>query len=456
MYSISLNQPKIQTNSVSPITKPIASACEKPQFQQIQPSFGNAQPVQLAAVRTVLVSKDEKEQYSKLSAALDAKGRKQLDALLKSGKLLNNNSDDKSTTLENLYKIISSPRANGLDAQNVLKETVKALENPCSITQRLGNIPKSFKEEVQANAKMMNPEQSGNDTQQKVEMPEHGRSNSCVSASIEFCLAAQNPAEYARFAQNLTSPKVSVEKTIDLKNLTDKTLDAIWLLNSFKIPYELTGNGKAKITLAPDKNAIIRARIQNVDKDRKERSLVDVLMQSTFMNVGSQQAYDALTDTRGGKFSVNNTGLIEFEKTFTESIVANKNKTSITYQEIDENNVLTGYTEQYKNIKKHINDTLKEKEAVIVGCTFVDENKNIVGGHEITIIGATKGKDGKTYYICNDTDDDIAHAIMMPEDILLPSIHHAGLPQKIVEKDILTKDTWVESLENYKLAKAQQ
>ena len=47
------------------------------------------------------------------------------------------------------------------------------------------------------------------------------------------------------------------------------------------------------------------------------RSSIDVLMQSAFMQLGSQGTYNSLTDKRLGFLtSSDNTGLIEFEKTF--------------------------------------------------------------------------------------------------------------------------------------------
>ena len=32
---------------------------------------------------------------------------------------------------------------------------------------------------------------------------------------------------------------MSVEKTIGLNNLADNTLNAVWLLNAFEVPYEM-------------------------------------------------------------------------------------------------------------------------------------------------------------------------------------------------------------------------
>ena len=243
---------------------------------------------------------------------------------------------------------------------------------------------------------------------------------------------------------------MSVSKTIKMNNLADNTLDAIWLLNAFEVPYKADNFDEAHLTFAPDKNAIVRAHIQTVDKDKLERSSVDVLMQSTFMQIGSQQSYDSLTDKRAGKFNQNDKGLIEFEKTFTESVVEDKNKISVTYQTVDENAKLVGYETDFNTMKKQIIDSLKMSENVIIGYTQVDNNNTIINGHEITITDVKTDKNGKLIFICNDTDDNLAKQIEYSEDYLLPKIHHAGLPQAVVGDDVNVVENWVEGLKTYK------
>lgn len=162
----------------------------------------------------------------------------------------------------------------GLNNGVLLKETVSTIIDPHTITQQFGNIPPQYADKVAAIAKEhaneVNVEHSG----------------TCVASSIEFNLAQKHPAEFARFAEGLSSPNMAVQKNIKLNNLADNTLDAIWLLNAFEIPYEAKDFDTAKLQFAPDKNAIIRAHIQTVDKDKLERSSLDVLMQSTFMPGG--------------------------------------------------------------------------------------------------------------------------------------------------------------------------
>ena len=418
-------------------------------------------PIIQDRVRTSLVTKDEKNKYKLLTANVDKKTKEELNRLLKTGILLKANSNDRSSVLDNLYKIATTERAQGLDNKVVLKETIGAIANPYSITQQFGDIPHEYQEKALTLYQENHPEYNPSSTNllrkglAKAEFNlEH--SGTCVAASIEFNMAQKSPAEFARFANELTSPALSVKKEIQLNNLADNLLDAVWLLNAFEVPYEANDYNKATLTFAPDKNAILRAQIQNSHKDEGERSVIDVLMQSTLMQVGSQQTYDSLTDTREGKFNQKDKGLIEFEKTFTESVVEDKNKISMTYQTIDENERVVGYETDFNTMKRQIISALALGENVIIGYTQTDETNKIINGHEITITGAKLGADGKLLFICNDTDDEYPGAIVYPEDSLLPNIHHAALPQSVLQNDVNIVENWVEGLKSYKEMKKQQ
>ncbi len=414
-------------------------------------------------LRTRLEGKDEKNKYNEILQHLDKSSKKLLKLMLKQGTLLNANSNDNSTVLDNLYKIATTPRANGLSNSGILKDTINTLYSPFNITQRFGNLPKNVYEGVREIYMDDHAMRKTNLLKRKIADMEINvdHSGTCVASSIEFNLAKQMPAEFARFVEGISSPKMAVEKEIKLSNLADNTLDAIWLLNAFEIPFEMKDFNKAKLTFAPDKNAIIRAQIQTNDKDPYERSATDVLMQSTFMQVGSQQSYDSLTDKRAGKFNQNDKGLIEFEKTFTESVVEDKNKISITYQTVDDDERVVGYETDLNTMKRQITTSLDRGENVIIGYTQLDQNNYIINGHEITIIGYKKApKDSKNpsvqdklIFICNDTDDDLFEPIEYDEDYLLPKIHHAALPHDIVENDVQLTENWIEGLNSYKQMK---
>lgn len=421
------------------------------------PQYGKT--IAIAPLRTTLGNKEEKEKYNTILKLLDKNSKKTLKLMLKQGLLLNSNSNDKSTVLDNLYKIATTPRATGLSSIGILKDTINTIYSPYNVTQQFGDLPKGISEYVRDVYMEQNSMRMTNLLDRKIAdiniNVDH--SGTCVASSIEFNLAKQMPAEFARFVEGISSPEMAVEKEIKLSNLADNTLDAVWLLNAFEVPFEMNDFEKAKLTFKPDKNAIIRAKIQTLYKDPYERSAVDVLLQSTFMQVGSQQSYDSLSDKRAGKFNQNDKGLIEFEKTFTESVVEDKNKISVTYQTVDENAKLIGYETDLNTMKKQLTTSLDRGENVIIGYTQVDYNNYIINGHEITIIGYKKAPKNpndpnsqeKLIFICNDTDDNLFEPIEYDEDYLLPKIHHAALPNDIVENDVKMTENWVEGLNTY-------
>lgn len=444
---------KVESSAIKNVVPSYAYSTNTMKNVPFNPSFS------ASSLRTRLSSNEEKDKYNYLSKISDKQTRKNLDSLLKKGILLNNNSNDKSTVLDSLYKIASTSRAEGLDNKVTLKETIATLNNPYLITQEFGDIPKQFENEAISAYKSKGRNNVSFSAQNRANVPDEvnvEHSGTCVAASEEFNLAQKMPAEFARFVEGLSSPAMSVDKTIKLSNLADNTLDAVWLLNAFEIPYDMKDFNEAKLTFAPDKNAIVRAKIQTVDKDPLERSCVDVLMQSTLMQVGSQQSYDTLTDKREGKFNQNDKGLIEFEKTFTESVLEDKNKISVTYQTVDENAKLVGYETDMATTKRHITEAIDRGENVIVGYTQVDSNNIIINGHEITIVGYKNNNDGKMTFICNDTDDNKFKPIEYSEDYLLPKIHHAALPHDIVQNDVKLVENWVEGLTRYRELKTQR
>lgn len=426
-----------KVNATAPQRMPLANTYAQCPIKR--PSFTSLHHT--VAVQTQLNTKSDIEKYSTLVSSLDVEGRKSLDYLLKTGVLLNNKSNTRSTTLDSLYKIATEERATGLDNKTVLAETVNTIANPFKINQHFGDIPEQIKPYI-VNYQTNNS-QDEQVRNQAIQESNVRNSGCCVAASIEYNLASQVPAEFARIAEGLTSTDMAVNKEIDLKNISENTMDAIWLLDNFNLPYEMKEDNKAQITIAPDKNAIIRAQIQNSYKDANERSVIDVLMQSTFMNVGAQQSYNTLTDKRVGKFSPSERGLVEIEKTFTESIVNERGTTSLTFQKVadavDEagNPVakLTGYSTDFNTIKRGLLTALSKGQNAIIGYTTTDENNNIVNGHEITVIGAKEAADGKLVFVCNDTDDNLEAPIEYHEDYIIPRIHHVGLSEEVVNND---------------------
>ena len=414
-----------------------------------QPSFRAEAYKTEATVRTELVTKDEKKKYKELSEVLDGKYKKKLDFALKSGKLLKNDSDDKSSVLDNLHKILKEERDPGLDGRTLLMECLDILENPFVITQHGEDIPQEYKMPVLG--LITNMSEDIEELENVNKYLDNFHTGTCPTASVEFDLATKHTAEFFRIVEGLTSPKNEATKIIDMNALNENTLDAVWLLKAFKTPHKKLDFNKAVVQLKPDKNAIIRARIQNHHRDKGERSMIDVLMQSTMMQLGSQQTNDTLTDKREpNAWTTDTGGLIEFEKTYVESIMENKNTTSVVYQKVDENGKLAGYEKDFATIKKEIIDTLDMGQNVIIGYTWPDpDNDNKLAGHEITIVGIKEGKNGETIFICQDSDDDVDKPIEMTESYLIPKIHHAGLPDEIASRDFDYQESWKVGIDNF-------
>ena len=444
---------------ISKISKPILSYTKTSEAQDQKKVMSNYStiPRELAAVSsenlkayipsfTAKADKTEKnpsrdKQLKTVQSQLDAESKAILKKLEGAGILDNNDSNDGSSVLYNLYKIATEPRFIGLSNQQIIKDVLKALANPFSITQKFGDIPEEIASQYQ--------QATGNP------FPENAKnviSSDCVVASIEFNLAYSKPAEFVRFAEGLSSPNYMVTKTSKIDNISNGSFtNALWKLRKFNTDSNLYKNWEDyTINIRPDRNAIVRARVQSSYKDPGERSVVDVLIQSALLNLGSQHTYDAITDERTGDLNSDNTGLNDLEKSFVEEVVFDKPTISVVYQNLDENGYLAGYNCELSEIKQHILNSLNLGQNVIIGYTHFDENKQVDGGHEITIIGYREDESGKGQFICNDTDDQKDEPIIMSEDELLPLIHHAGIPKEALNPNDEYVEAWREILNSIK------
>ncbi|MBQ7450854.1 hypothetical protein IJS77_05490 [bacterium] len=392
---------------------------------------------------------NEKKIYSKVASALPQKQRFQIENLLRRGILLDSRSNDNTTVLDNLNKILEEKRARGLDKKIVLSELVNTLNNPFVITQKFGDIPDKELIDIIKQPGKYKP-QADSKVEQYNSSIKNVHSCACVAASIEFDLATKQPAEFARIANGLTSENICAEKKLKMTDIAPSWTEASWFLNEFKSDYVRNNWDNITVKMAPDRNAIVRARIQMTNKDPNERSLIDVLMQSTFMNIGSQQTYNSLTDNRTGKFNTDNTGLTDIEKSFAEAVSTGKNKYSITYQQMNDDGFITGYECGPEKVKKHITDALKMGENVIIGYTQQDENGKVINGHEITIVAVEKDENGKEIFVCNDTDDESDLPVRYYVNDLLPAIHHAGLPKEVLKNDKELLPSEYEAIDYYK------
>ena len=86
-------------------------------------------------------SPDDKQMYSEIEKSLDRETKANFDKLTDTGIILQRNSNDGSSVLENLYKILKNPRHDGLETSKILSQTINTLANPHIITQSFGDIP---------------------------------------------------------------------------------------------------------------------------------------------------------------------------------------------------------------------------------------------------------------------------------------------------------------------------
>lgn len=413
----------------------------------------------LVSIKTRLETPEERNMYSQIVSLIQASKEnsispndnvsvtQKLDTLLRNGKLLSSSSNDNSTTLKNLYDILTLPRCYGLDNAKILAQTIDALYDPTVITQNFGDIPNNIKNQI------LSSDDIAQGVKVNPELMDVEGSGTCVAASVEFHMANKHPAEFARWVSGLTSQNKEVEQKVRLDALSKFKMDAVAFLNIFEAKQKDFNFDYTTLSLKPDDGAYIRAQVQDKHWDKGERSIVDVLMQSTLMQLGSQGSYDSLTDIRGGKFSTNPQGLVETEKTFIESVVENNEKMSIRYQKVDDNQNLVGWECDFNKIQKHIINTLNTGEDVIIGYVLTNETSGktkkagyvntvdnapnkIINGHEITIVGYKTDNNGKVTFICNDTDDDKSELIEYSADFLIPKIHHAAYPVAMIEDDM--------------------
>lgn len=449
--SVSVNTPYLSHYS----NKTSINKADSAQLNNIKKSSYNTVPFCSKTFLNTSLTPQDKEKYTFLlnflkdvpvsKNAQNLTCSKQLEMLLKNGKLLSKTANDNSNTLDNLYLIAKEERTQGLDAKTLISNTLDILCNPRIITQTFGDIPK----ETRAKILSETHDETVKNNPSSMDVTASG---TCAAASNEVNLADKYPAEFARWVCGLSGKDKEVNLSVKLDSISKNKLDAITILQLLEAQKTDFDFNNVNIKVKTDDNAYIRAKIQNDNWDPGERNVADVLIQSAIMQLGSQNTYNSLTDTRAGNFNSHSQGLIEIEKTFVESLIKNKEITSLVYQKIDDDQNLVGYNCSFEKMQKHITDTIDSGEDVIIGYVLTNETSGrtasgfynaetdgapnkVINGHEITIVDYIKDDSGKIVFICIDTDDDSADLVQYSADWLLPKLHHAGYPADIVKDD---------------------
>lgn len=375
------------------------------------------------------------EKIREIEKHLNSETLKQFNKLRESKLLFNNNSNDGSSVLDNLYKITQNERMVGLSKDNVLNETIKILSNPYSISQKFGKLPEELIPEIEKNINW--------EITQEYKQPV---SATCYAASIEFNIADKQPAEFSRMVEGLTSANYCVKKSIPYTSISPSMEDSIRELNLFKTQYNVEKDDKTiTLTLKPDRNAIIRARVQNSYKQPGERTCIDVLMQSMIMNLGSQNTYDTITDLRTGELNPDISGLTNYEGNFASRILEGINKYSFINQIISEYGKLEGHILDKETLKSKIDKALNSGYNVIAGYTEL-MNDWITYGHEITITGKTE-KDGVEYYTYYDSNYILDKPMTAPAD----SLPNNDTPGMVSVGNLMNSRTFIEKIHHIDL-----
>lgn len=335
---------------------------------------------------------------------------------LKNGQLLQNNSDDQTTVLESLHKILTTPRAEKLDNKQILEECIEILDNPYVITQRAEDIPEEYQEECKERLYIHG-----------LELPPYRNINTCTAASIEYYLASQHPAQFFKIVEALTSKQKTYTKVVDLDKLNGTLIpigveSKAYKLKEFNTKYCMKDENTATVKITPDKNAYLLAEIQTKYKDEWERSIIDIIMQSTIMNLGSRNTYESISDTRKpNEYTSDHCGLVEYENNFILNILTEDSLINRTYKGINGQYVSNSY--KHNDIKNEILDSLNRRGSVIAGYIWNDG----IGlcGHEITIVGYTTNRNGDGFFIIQDSDDEKAQPVLIEENDFLEMLHHA-------------------------------
>ena len=406
-------------------------------------------------IKNISLQKQEENLFNNISKNLDAEYKQKLSNLLKQGILTESKAENNTTILENLNKIVSTPRYQGLDRINILKECIDILENPSIITQFGEDIPEEYQneyiekiyrtnktqiiaewKEYQIRSEAINSNDKTNSNPTEKDLKEFIKEKliqrnigTCAAASIEYDLATKYTAEFFRMVEAFTSKSPQTTKKIPITIPQDFFGQR---MSSFNTKFKVIDNNTAQIDIQPDTEALKLAQIQNNHKDKNERSMIDILMQSMIMNVGSGGTYNSLLDKREkGNFSNNEGGLVDIEVQFTKETLTGVPVFNEHYQEFDGKKYKFSKSQNY--IKKEIENALEKGENVVIGYIFKVEDGNY-SGHEITIVGQTKNINGEALFICQDSDATISAPITISEDFILSNIHHASFADKDYSK----------------------
>ncbi len=384
--------------------------------------------------------------YRVLKQTLSTKGRKNLYQQLIQGRLTDVKADDNRSTLSHLYAIVTTPRAEGLEAKLVLEDILRLMSAPQTITQRFGKLQPQFLQGL------MNYYNSGSGP--KISQPidinslRVSSSATCVASSLMYYMVSKNPSEFARHIAELTSPRLAFQEKAWLNEISpEDPSQAAQKLAEYGIPaVAVPGTNGAQYWVKVDLpySGLFRAMNHEGSHEIGTRGVVEAAYQSALTHL-VVRSYDPGLDMRvnpDGTLDPSK-GLEEDRKTLMESIIKdNGGVMSVTYQFTaagsDDEPYLMGYYRNFDQTTRDVMQAIDNGEQVIIGITDTDRlgtPGRINMGHELTVTGYEQDKKtGEIMFTIADSDDDDPNLVKRPASEIVPQIHHAGFPVKPAQR----------------------
>ncbi len=172
--------------------------------------------------------------YRTLQKNLSSHGKKYLYGLLKSGRLMDISVSDQQSTLAHLYSIVTTPRAQSLDAKTILEDTVRLLDHPETVTQKFGTLTQN---NIQALVNYYHSGLGPKITQPlSLKMLQVNSSATCVASSVMFYMLHREPSEFVRQVSQLSSPRLAFYQKVSASELSpEDPSQAAQIINDYQL-----------------------------------------------------------------------------------------------------------------------------------------------------------------------------------------------------------------------------
>ena len=388
---------------------------------------------------------DDRQMLADIKGFLDASSRKHLGVIYENGKLFDRAAEDGQTTLAHLWQIATQQRAAGLNKRVLLKECLRLLTDPSTISQRFAPLHPSVM------GKLLSYYNGGNANFSlgRLVTPQdfNDYSATCVSASVMYTLFDKQPSEAIRHIAGLTSDKMGFSESASAFDISpENPALAPQIIQQFKIPAQPDGQGGYRIWVNMPPSALARGLNQQFYATSDSQGVVECLYQAALSKLGAYN-YEPGLGTRilpNGQLD-QDPGLTSAEKTVMESIMKDNPSSvgpivqveyQVTAADRNREAYLLGYNRPFDKILNDLLNTVSAGNHVIIGIVQTDPAGQTAGRlnqkHEVTVVCYDKdSRTGELYFHIADSDDGQAGIERRSAQQLIPQIHHAGLTANV-------------------------